>query len=50
MIYAPGRRVTPETVATYIENAAKLVAALPDFILGFDLVCILGTKISAEKF
>ena len=38
MIYAPSRNVAPETVDKYFENAALLVAELPGFILGFDLV------------
>jgi hypothetical protein len=38
MIYGPSRRVSPETISKYFENAGNLVEQFPDFVLGFDLV------------
>ena len=38
MIYAPSRKVSPETVIEYFAKADQLVSEFPDFILGFDLV------------
>lgn len=37
-IYAPLRKVEPETIADYIEDVKKLKNAFPDFVVGFDLV------------
>jgi len=38
LIYGPSRRVEPETVTNYIEQAALLKSELPNFFVGFDLV------------